>query len=559
PWLLVFSLLLLHVGLRQDVTTPVGRGFLIGHLGAVLLWQPLVSGQHKVSVTEMVVFALVASAMGMWMSWGLSLLWTLLLAGMFGGKLFLHSSARARVPYWLALGYLVFALIGLILPQLLPLDERPPELLGYLVGWLGPLLFVSMLVLGAPRAEPRGPAALDFVGSLVIMLVLGGVLLGALALMFLTGVDYLPALLKALAIMACGLALLGWAWNPRQGFAGLGLVISRHALSGGLPFDRWLSEVADLALHEEMPEPFVAKAIEHMLSWPGMRGVRWEIVGQGADAAAAGGELGQHTANAVTLSHGALQVTLHTRHALTPTPLWQVDLMVRLLAEFYLAKLQAQRLQAFSYVRAVHETGARVTHEVKNLLQSLDTLCFALTQADSGRKIEARELVMHQLPVISQRLHAALERIRQPVVEDIREQSASLWWNALQARYEGQAVLFDSDADLGTLRLPGAMFDTVADNLLRNALEKDGGVSLRITARFMTNEYGCILDVEDTGEAIPAERVSALFVTPIASATGLGIGLYQAARLARAGGFSLTLAENRQGCVRFRLAPHVLQ
>jgi hypothetical protein len=41
----------------------------------------------------------------------------------------------------------------------------------------------------------------------------------------------------------------------------------------------------------------------------------------------------------------------------------------------------------------------------------------------------------------------------------------------------------------------------------------------------------------------------------VRSANGLGIGLYQAARLAEKYGYALTLAENRDGMVYFALAP----
>jgi hypothetical protein len=40
----------------------------------------------------------------------------------------------------------------------------------------------------------------------------------------------------------------------------------------------------------------------------------------------------------------------------------------------------------------------------------------------------------------------------------------------------------------------------------------------------------------------------------VRSSTGLGIGLYQAARLAERSGYALKLAENRDGAVCFSLA-----
>jgi hypothetical protein len=52
---------------------------------------------------------------------------------------------------------------------------------------------------------------------------------------------------------------------------------------------------------------------------------------------------------------------------------------------------------------------------------------------------------------------------------------------------------------------------------------------------------------------VPAEVAGALLRAPVRSDNGLGIGLYQAARQARAGGFELSLAANRDGEVCFAL------
>ena len=41
--------------------------------------------------------------------------------------------------------------------------------------------------------------------------------------------------------------------------------------------------------------------------------------------------------------------------------------LAQVLGEFYFAKLREERLREQSYVQAVHETGARLTHDVKNL------------------------------------------------------------------------------------------------------------------------------------------------------------------------------------------------
>lgn len=553
PWLLVFSLLLLHLALTQGVDAPVGRGLLVGHVGSVLLWQPLVKGDRRLSALELVVWLGLAALVSWRASWGLMLYWSLFLAGMLGGRLFTLAATAARLQHWMALIYLAFALIGLILPEILPGSEQPPELLGPFVAGLTPLLFLLMLAIRAPERPSREGGRIDFVGSLLMVLVLGGVMLGALTLMFVGGRGYLQALLQASFITAGGLLLLGWVWNPRAGFVGLGLEIARHVMSGGRAFEHWLDELARLAVNDPGERGglarFLAGACQGMLAWPGVAGVRWALEGQAVE-----GGLGRCISQPARFAHGPLVIQLYGWRDFNPTLLWQADLMVRLLAQFTAARMQAERLRAMSYVHAVHETGARMTHEVKNLLQSLDTLCFALAHTEAGREADLQAMLGRQLPAISQRLHEALARIRQPVLDADRPVAAGAWWAALQARFDGLDIQFVASLPNESVGLPGALFDTVADNLLRNALDKraEGAFDIRVTLDM--TQAGGRLSVQDGGQAIPRERAAILFAQPLGGGRGLGIGLYQSARLAEAAGYQLALAENQPGCVLFRLS-----
>ncbi|MEC5387018.1 ATP-binding protein [Uliginosibacterium sp. H3] len=556
PWLLAFSLLLLHLGLLQGVTTPVGRGLIVGHLGSVLLWQPLVRQDRKLGAGALLAALVIVAGLGLFMSWGLALLWMLVLAGLIGAELFRHPVGRERMSFWCAEAYLIVALVALTLPQLLPVEARPTDLLGNVVSLMAPLLLMLVPTFVRKLARTREQMALDFVGGLVIVLVLSGVLLGALALMFVSGLEYIPALLQSLGIMAICLLLLGWAWNPGQG-AGLSLAIARHALSGGAPFSHWLDEVARLATGDNGPEVLLEGAVTRMLAWPGIEGADWRVIVEGQEQ---GGFVGRIATRRSRLQHGAVEIGLHTRYELAPMHLWQMDLMVRLLSEFHAAKEQSRRLQSLSYLRAVHETGARMTHEVKNLLQSIDTLCFAMAQAErDGRSEALQSLLSRQLPMISQRLHEALERIRQPEATDVREGDAEQWWLAVRERLSGERVVFELDGNLAGARLPVLLFDTVAENLVRNALDKPadkerGGEAPNIRVTLKANDASCVLQVEDDGVPLDGDRADLLFVRPLPSDRGLGIGLYQASRLAESLDYRLYLAENKRGCVRFELA-----
>ncbi|MDB5800393.1 MAG: ATP-binding protein [Rhodocyclales bacterium] len=558
PWLLAFSLVLLHLGLLQGVSTLVGRGLIVGHLGAVLLWQPLVRQDRTLSIGALLAGLLIVACLGIFMSWGLILLWMLVLAGLVGAELFRYPEGKARLSFWCAEAYLIIALVALTLPELLPEASRPMDLLRTAIAWNAPLLLIMIPALARRLGRSRQQMALDFIGGLVIVLVLSGVLLGALALMFVSGLEYIPALLQALAIMAVSLLLLGWAWSPGQG-AGLSLAIARHALSGGAPFSHWLDEVARLAASEEGPEKLMEGAVTRMLGWPGVEGADWRVMVEGN---AQNGFVGRVANRRSRLQHGVVEIGIHARHELAPMHLWQMDLMVRLLAEFHAAKEQSRRLQSMSYMRAVYETGARMTHEVKNLLQSIDTLCFAIGQAERDGRSEALQgLLSRQLPVISRRLHEALERIRQPVAADVHDGDALQWWTAAQERLADAQISFVLEGSPVGANLPILLFDTVAENLIRNALDKnrdndkddDWRTTPRIVVTLKVSQGECLLHVEDNGMPLDGDRADLLFIQPLPSDRGLGIGLYQAYRLAESLDYRLSLASNIRECVRFEL------
>jgi len=93
----------------------------------------------------------------------------------------------------------------------------------------------------------------------------------------------------------------------------------------------------------------------------------------------------------------------------------------------------------------------------------------------------------------------------------------------------------------------------VADNLLTNALRKrqsqpDVVVEVRLALQPLPS-----LTVTDSGSAAPEHVARNLFMSPVASDFGLGVGLYQAARQAARSGYRLGLPDNQSGRVTFRL------
>jgi signal transduction histidine kinase len=175
-------------------------------------------------------------------------------------------------------------------------------------------------------------------------------------------------------------------------------------------------------------------------------------------------------------------------------------------------------------------------------------LC-SVAAAERGESPEALALVRRQLPAITQRLAATLDKLQRPVPEQDSRVPIGEWWEALARQYRDRGVEFSAAAPDGA-EVPRALFDSVADNLLQNALAKRAAQP-RVQVRAAL--AGCEFSVCDSGRAVPEAIAASLLRAPVHSESGLGIGLYQAARQAAAAGYALRLEANRDGEVCFAL------
>ncbi|MBU0604166.1 MAG: sensor histidine kinase [Gammaproteobacteria bacterium] len=550
PWLLLCVLASLHLLLWIGDDTQLGRVALLPHIGLLLIWQPLVRAQNRLSTRGLVVLGVLVAVF----VWGfgplLLSLWMLLLAGLIGGKVFLSRARGPRIHYLGALAYLITALLTVALPRALPPELRTPEGIDQLGLLLSPLaLTVMLLVPGQERAD-RDREVLDLVSGLFVLLLLAVLALGTLAAMQLADVDYPRALLGTLGVIATVLVIMSWAWNPRAGFGGLSVAFTRYVLSLAMPYERWLESLAALAQEDGRPEDFVARAANRLLALPLISGGEWQA--RAAQADTHSGRFGELASHRYDFAHPLLDMALFTARPLSGGLVWHFNLLVQLLGQFYQAQLRAEELRRLSYLSAIHDTGARLTHDVKNLLQSLNTLCYAVREAeDPAHSARANALLARQLPVITARLEATLEKLRRPQPATGDWLPAPQWLQAMSARFAEQGVTVEGATD-PALRLPGALYTTVAENLLANALHKRQaepgiGIVLRLG--------GERLSVEDGGSAITPALAIDLLRAPVPSASGLGVGLFQSARLAQGAGYDLTLDHNHDGCVRFVLQP----
>src|SRR5258708_39705828 len=149
-----------------------------------------------------------------------------------------------------------------------------------------------------------------------------------------------------------------------------------------------------------------------------------------------------------------------------------------------------------------------MTHDIKNLLQSLNVLCAVAARDHHRDSAELQALIRRQLPVITRRLSETLAKLQRPNAAAETYVPAQAWWDALGRQYRGEGVEFQAGALSPEARLPRSLFDSGADNLIRNALAQRaaerrtrGRVSLACRGRIALRGGG-------SGSAIPPQTVS---------------------------------------------------
>jgi hypothetical protein len=119
----VAMLLLLHIAVFRGVADPWARALLLAHLGLLLLWQPFLRAEQRVSLTQGLILLLVAFGLMVRLDWWLLAFWVVIIAGLVGGKVYQHHAKWQRRVYLVMLIYLLALLAIAILPEIAPRRE----------------------------------------------------------------------------------------------------------------------------------------------------------------------------------------------------------------------------------------------------------------------------------------------------------------------------------------------------------------------------------------------------------------------------------------------------
>ena len=541
--ILVLMLELLHFSIWTDLSGPLSMSLLIMHLGLFLLWQPLWQGNEKLRWFDIILLLFITYAFVFWIDWWLIFAWTILLIGLAGGRVIVNR--RERTIYMLTMVFLVFEILIRCTPMLfvIVMSSNITNIFEILL----PIIPFLILVLPVDKDERRFQSV-DFIHAISISTLTSLLVAGTLLNMYRTQTDYLPALIESLIVIGIFLLAISWLLIPKAGFSGLPQLWLKSMLNIGTPFESFLNSISILFKKKSSPEEFLSSTMDEMIELPWIEGVAWRTDSQSNLA-------GNKAKTETEIKIDDLSICIYSFTPVSGALYLHCKLLVQLINNFYIAKARERELTKQTHLQAVYETGARITHDIKNLLQSLQAITsIIITDSEEDNFSVSGRLLKKQLPTLTQRLKMALEKLQTPESSDQESVYLKDWWNDIRIRININNVDFTSDLS-GDHIIPAELFDSVIDNLfenIRNKSQIDGEISTTISV--YSDLHDIILTITDSGKSIPADTAKQLLKEPLQSNNGLGIGLYQAARLAESLGYAFILKSNMDGNVGFELS-----
>lgn len=544
-WILASMLLVLHTALDAGLGSPLSAALMTAHLGLFFLWQPIWQKDQRLQLRAIAIIVTLVVGMVATLNWWSIFAWLILLIAIVAGRSF--STRNERYVYMISLAFLVSEL--LVNCAAMAFFNKP---LGAGIAYtfrIG-LYFLPILLYAIPpiKVPQRDPFAVDFFRGIAFALMTTLMAAFSVLMTYRLPIDYPLALVATLIGLGLFLLFLAWISTPGPGNLGLLAVWEKSVLNIGTPFEAWLGNIANLAAQRSNADDFLNVAIEELNDIPWISGVEWSTEN-------GGGLEGKRSNYKLAVDTKSLKVTLYTERSFSSALLIHCRLLIQVLGHFYAAKQRENEEANEAHLRAIYETGARVTHDIKNLLQTLTTMAGSLQTATTPEQ-ERRgfNLLKRSLPDIGSRLQVALDKLQRPVESKPDSLPAGDWWATICDQFADSGIDLDASIDDPGRRLPAECFDSVLGNLIDNAKHKiAAGAASEVVVHLGVKDQGVSLSVTDDGSAIPDDLAQQIFRGPVASQTGLGIGLYQAARQAQLAGCQLALAENRDGAVTFAI------
>jgi Histidine kinase-, DNA gyrase B-, and HSP90-like ATPase len=540
-FVLVMMLEMLHLSIWFDFGSIISRSFMLSHLGLFLIWQPVWRGDKKLSFENTFLFIVFTLTLTIWLNLWLLFAWLILLIGFISGRVTLNRNEST--VYILALGFLILELLFACVPELAKIHIENDHVFRMA------LPIIPILILVLPYTKSKQPAhTVDIIHAITTSMLTSLVALGSLLNMFLSETSYFASLTQTTIAIGGFIICISWLLSSQSRFGGVNQLWSNYMLNIGTPFEEWLSELSKINELDLTPDEFLHESMQKLVNFSWISGVKWRLNSTAHD-------IGNETTNEIEMTYINFNVCIYTYSPAGAALKLHSNLLIRLLHNYYQNKQRELELTKQAHLKAIYETGARITHDIKNLLQSLQAITSIITHdTDGSNVLVSQQVLRKQLPNLTQRLQLALDKLQAPKILDTKEIYLKDWWNDLQKRNSHHKILFQNDIH-GDSTIPVDLFDSVVDNLLENIQSKQiNETNVTITITLASNENLTSITVCDSGSMIPDDISRDLLSNAITSDNGLGIGLYQANKHAEMFGYNLRLINNQPGRVCFELS-----
>jgi len=546
--ILAALLLLLH-NLIWSIENPLLHFSLsIVLYGLFLLWQPLwskdTSAQNPLYLLP-ILFLLILSYFYPNES---LIFFSLLVTGLIGSRLFSYNTTRAFDL--LAISILIIEMAIGIIPITFAQIELPPAF----ISTIQTLVFIPILLFffaPIPDRSQQTRSQIDLMHGVLTATLLIIVLLGGIVINTLYGVEYIDGLLLTVFLVSTLALGISWFWNPGVGYSGLGVMWNRYAMTIGGPFETWINTLTTLIEETHITaNEFLQAACDHLVDNDWLNGIHWQFDTFTIQSGKKDGIIFRHP-----LTEGIV-VSIYFKSDPGQALRQHTILLIRMAYQFYLSKINQEKIQAEAHFETIHHTGARLTHDIKNILQSIKaSLDIVQYQPYNNRQPLPTKLLQQNLNQISNRLESTLAKLKAPELSSAAPYvPVNAWLESFKTSHQLSKLRIRNDFELNH-DIPSELFDSVINNLLSNSLAKEevNQVIIDLTS----NNEMIAITICDDGKRMSEEIENQLFNKPVSSGRGMGIGLYQSAIMARTFNFELELANNQSGNVCFRLIQHL--
>lgn len=545
--LLVYHSLIWGSGLLWRAESHLSRfSLLLVLYGLFLLWQPLWAKLAKYRLPRIVLPLTLFSLFSYFYLDEALFFFGLLVIGLIGSRLFSHSSTRGFDL--LVMTVLIIEMAIGIVPQAFPQIVLP----AIFREWMQILTLIPILLLffaPIPDRSQQSRSQFDLMHGVLTTALIFIVLLGGIVINTLYQVDYTDSLLLSMFIVATLAFGISWFWNPGIGFSGLGVLWNRYTMTIGGPFETWINTLTTLI---EQPyitaTEFLQAACDNLTENDWLNGINWRIDGMTISAGRSAGYEFRHTID------DRVRVILFFRSDPGKALRQHTLLLIRMAWQFYLFKVNQEKLRAEQHLETIHHTGARLTHDIKNILQSIKASIDIIDHGRHQQQALPVQLLDGNLKQISKRLESTLEKLATPQLDAHEQhQPLSAWLEEFRQAHGDPRIDYRIQRTTDP-EIPCELFDSVVGNLLANALHKPS--CARVLVDVHAESDLIVITVCDDGNAIDKDIEEQLFNKPVSSGQGMGIGLYQSAIMARANQYELELVNNENGHVCFSLLQH---